>query len=640
MELKKMQIKMLSCCFIAGGLTLAGCSTDDSIDVGDVDTTIGVKLDNFTVPLGKTEDISIEDLLELNDDDCIQFIKEDASGKYITINGKKIILNSGNTGDYIFYKQGDDVEAAEPEVDKVKFEMDGTRGGDFGYSFYLPEIPAIAATTGYDIPAQEQTIKTFAFSGTKDEMVLSLTHASANTTVNFGLNFSSLKNAGVDYVKLIEFELPDYMEMELTSGLTGLGEGSGWNQATHKLTLKHVPTTSARTISMKLTGLTNFKKNMSEVANPAKDNYLLLNKTNLDMQGNVNMKMELSLNDIHLPTTEGTYSVVANVSLGNTIEITEATGYFNPDIDIDDIGDIEIGDDVPDFLKDKDGKGDVDLTLSNPNITLSVESNIDAKGLIDATMTAYYKDKAPKTMTLNNIVVNPHKGATGTTTSVIYICRKNEGAPAGATVIVKDGSDGDLDIAQLLNEIPDKIKFTCSAKADETVKSSIKLGTKYKIKPAYSFSAPLALEAGSKIVYEDKADGFYEDIEDNDIDFRGKADLVITGKVTNNSPLDLELVPTAVDVNGNPLNGIKLESVNKIKSNLTDKTPSELKVLLTKDANVNLKDVKFDGIKFKAKATSANATTLNKDKHSIRIEDLKVSINSEVSIDADSKKNK
>jgi len=640
MELKKMQIKMLSCCFVAGGLTLAGCSTDDSIDVGDVDTTIGVKLDNFTVPIGKTEDISIEDLLELNDDDCIQFIKEDASGKYITINGKKIILNSGNTGDYIFYKQGDDVEAAEPEVDKVKFEMDGARGGDFGFSFYLPEIPTIAASLGYDIPAQEHTIKTFAYSGTKDKVVLSLTHASANTTVDFRLNFSSLKNAGVNKIKLIEFELPDYMEMELTSGLDGLGEGSGWNQSTHKLTLKNIPTATPRNIGMKLTGLTNFKKSISDVSNPTTDDYLLLNETSLDMQGNVNMKMELSLADITLPTTEGTYSVAANVSIGSTIEITEATGYFNPDIDIDDIGDIEIGDDVPDFLKDKDEKGDVDLTLSNPNITLSVESNIDAKGLIDATMTAYYKDKSPKTMTLKNIEIKPHKGTTGTTTSVIYICRKNEGAPAGATVIVKDGSDKDLDIAQLLNEIPDKIKFTCSAKADGTVKSTIKLGTKYKIKPAYSFSAPLALEAGSKIVYEDKADGFYEDIKDNDIDFRGKAELVITGKVTNKTPLALELESTAVDVNGKEITGISLSKSNKIASNLDGSAPSTLSITLTKDPDVNLKDVKFDGIKFKAKATSANATTLNKDKHTIRIEDLKVSINSEVSIDADSKKDK
>ena len=46
------------------------------------------------------------------------------------------------------------------------------------------------------------------------------------------------------------------------------------------------------------------------------------------------------------------------------------------------------------------------------------------------------------------------------------------------------------------------------------------------------------------------------------------------------------------------------------------------------------------GIKFKVIATSVDVTTLNKDKHSIKIEDLKVSINSKISIDTDSKKDK
>ena len=85
MEITKLQIKMLSCCFLAGGLTLAGCSTDDSIDVGEVDTTIGVKLDKFSIPLGETEDITLGDVLDLKEDDCIR---------------------TNENGDYEFYKDG------------------------------------------------------------------------------------------------------------------------------------------------------------------------------------------------------------------------------------------------------------------------------------------------------------------------------------------------------------------------------------------------------------------------------------------------------------------------------------------------------------------------------------------------------
>jgi hypothetical protein len=81
-----------------------------------------------------------------------------------------------------------------------------------------------------------------------------------------------------------------------------------------------------------------------------------------------------------------------------------------------------------------------------------------------------------------------------------------------------------------------------------------------------------------------------------------------------------------------------LTKSNVIKSNLDGSKATELKITLTKNPDVDLKKVKFDGIKFKAKATSVDATTLNKDKHSIKVEDLKISITSEVSIDADKKK--
>ena len=158
------------------------------------------------------------------------------------------------------------------------------------------------------------------------------------------------------------------------------------------------------------------------------------------------------------------------------------------------------------------------------------------------------------------------------------------------------------------------------------------------IKPSYSFSAPLSLEPTSTIVYDDKVDGFYEDINDNDVDLNGQAVLTITGKITNKTPLDLELVPTAIDVNGNKISGITLESFNIIKSNLDGSAASDLSIKLTKDASTDLKKVKFDGITFKVKAVSADATTLNKTKHVLKIDNLSLSINSELSIDADKKK--
>lgn len=606
---------VMFCGLAATGLTLVGCSTNDDIDVSDVDTTIGVKLDKFTVPLGKTDDISIDDVLELKEGDCIR-IK--------------------TNGDYEFYKIGDDVKGADDiRIEQLSYHVDPSKTtNNYAVAINVPAIPS--GTSATDLPPVTHTLKTFAFAGSGNDNVLKLAHASTEAEVNFSLNTSSLKSNGINYIKEAVFTLPQYMSMTLASDISDMGAGSGL--VGNVLTLKQIPTTSSvRDIKLKLNGLTGFINDKSQATDPA--SYLLLNQTTLDMAGSVVLKLTLNTGDITLPrTTSGNVSFSAGVELDPTITITEATGNFDPSISIDNFGDINIGDNVPSFLTDND----VTLKLSNPCITLSLDNDIDITGIINATMTATYKNGTKKSINLSGdtkLVVDPHKGQTGKTNTTFYICRKAEGAPAGAKVLVKDGSDNDTDIADLLSEIPEKITFTCNAAADPTYVGTVKFGTTHNIKPSYSFSAPLSLDPGSKIVYDDKVDDFYKDIEDNDIDFRNNTTLEITGKVTNNTPLKLVLESTAVDVNGNPINGIKLENSNEIKSNLDGSAPTNLVIKLTKDATVkSLKDVKFNGITFKAKATSDKAETLNKEKHTIKIEDLKISISGEVSIDTDSKK--
>ena len=107
--------------------------------------------------------------------------------------------------------------------------------------------------------------------------------------------------------------------------------------------------------------------------------------------------------------------------------------------------------------------------------------------------------------------------------------------------------------------------------------------------------------------------------------------------VINNTPLKLDLFPTAVNKGGDPIPGITLTSKKTIESNLNGGNPTDLEIVLEKNADVDLKKVLFDGITFKVKATSVDAKTLNKTKHTLKIEDLKVQVNSEISINPDKK---
>lgn len=586
-----MQIKMLSCCFLAGGLTLAGCSTDDSIDVGEVDTTIGVKLNNFTVPLGQAEKITLGDVLDLKDDDCI---------------------STTANGDYEFFKQGDAADPAHPQVDIINVSEKTSHDEDpfigpsekpAGFDL-LPVGTTIPNTAG----SISKALNTFNYSAAKPDDVVELTTAEVDGEATIIVNFNTHLQGFIEKFTSFDIEFPAYMTLEEPTQGTLVG---------NKLRFGEVATNSTIYSKVKLKSL---KFQEVDAANK-----LVIQNGNITMLGDV--KVDVTYPDLVKKNNSSdiTKMQINGITSITTVKITSATGKFDPKIDLDDIGDIKIDSkDVPDFLDDPQ----VNITLTDPQITLNINSDVDLDAVIDGTLTSTFNNGTTSEVKISNIEI-PRK-----TNSKILICRQPKTEPYQdyTKVYVVE------DLSNLMTKIPEKVTFTANARVDKTKAGTIKLGTPYTISTSYSFKAPLSLEAGSTIVYDDKTDGFYKDIDENDIDLRGEAELVITGKVTNNSPLELTLAPTAIDVNGNTLKGIKLVSANTIKSNLTDKTPSDLKITLTKDANVNLKDVKFDGIKFKATAVSKDATTLNKDNHYININDLKISVNSEISIDADKKK--
>lgn len=611
MEFTKLQVKMLSCFLLAGGMMLAGCSTDDSIDVGDVDTTIGVNLNDFTVPLGGSEEITIKDLLKLKDDDCIQFIMEDDNGKYITIDNKRIAITEGEKGDYIFYKKGDDVDPGKPHVDAIS--INGSADNNINPKIGPNQKPAGLdyLNVGDEISNSAGTMKVrlnaFDYSTDKPEDVVSLESAGVDGQMTLNLEFNSNLQGFLKKFNQFDIEFPKYMEPESATFGTLVG---------NVLKLGQLNTSQKYTTTVKIKQL--------KFMNVDATNKLAIEGDKINMLGDVNVTVSYD----NLVKGSGDITdmrIMSKVNIG-TVKLTSATGKFNPNIDIKD-SEFKI-DDVPDFLDDPQ----VSISLNDPQLTLNINSNVDLDAAIDGTLTSYFSDGTQKTVEVKNINVPRNKN------SKILICRQPKAEPYEdytQVVVVSNLSD-------LIERIPDKIKFHADVCVDKEKTGTILLGHNYQISTAYDFKAPLSMQENSVIVYDDKVDGFHEDIVDNDIDFIGEANLVITGKVTNKTPLKLKIEPVAIDNSKEPkeLPSIKLESDQVIASNLSGKEPTELKITLTKPADVNLKDINFDGIKFKVIATSVDVTTLNKDKHSIKIEDLKVSINSKISIDTDSKKDK
>ena len=465
MEFTKLQVKMLSCFLLAGGMMLAGCSTDDSIDVGDVDTTIGVNLNDFTVPLGGSEEITIKDLLKLKDDDCIQFIMEDANGKYITIDNKRIAITEGEKGDYIFYKKGDDVDPGKPHVDAIS--INGSADNNINPKIGPSQKPAGLdyLNVGDEIPNSAGSVKVrlnaFDYSTDKPEdephrpkrsLCLAVTHilqvghshfgfsAGVDGQMTLNLEFNSNLQGFLKKFNQFDIEFPKYMEPESATFGTLVG---------NVLKLGQLNTSQKYTTTVKIKQL--------KFMNVDATNKLAIEGDKINMLGDVNVTVSYD----NLVKGSGDITdmrIMSKVNIG-TVKLTSATGKFNPNIDIKD-SEFKI-DDVPDFLDDPQ----VSISLNDPQLTLNINSNVDLDAAIDGTLTSYFSDGTQKTVEVKNINVPRNKN------SKILICRQPKAEPYEdytQVVVVSNLSD-------LIERIPDKIKFHADVCVDKEKTGTILL---------------------------------------------------------------------------------------------------------------------------------------------------------------------
>ena len=86
------------------------------------------------------------------------------------------------------------------------------------------------------------------------------------------------------------------------------------------------------------------------------------------------------------------------------------------------------------------------------------------------------------------------------------------------------------------------------------------------VKGRYELIAPLALKAGSTIVYSDRKDGW----NDEDVDAITITHLSLTCTVTNSCPVSAELRAYPIDKDGNRIPGVELKTLQPIAANSTD----------------------------------------------------------------------
>lgn len=621
--MKTKMTKMLSCCFlVAGGLMMAGCSTDDGIDVGEVDTLLGVGTNGFTIPGGGSDPIQLINIFKIDDSDCID-----------TIFG----------GNYRFYKDDDGIDATDVKIDPVSVDLDASKIQT--YKFVVPiasthnarEVNMRRAVYNFN-----KTITTFDFTENNLTGAIRELQNAEIDPVPFKLTeqFSNALANALNKFTDLDLELPDFFSFENNEVRVKMnGEGEVSMPVTDgKIHITDIKTGSDLIITGNIVAMdfTKAKKTFGTDIQELKFNASTNFKQDLAqviIKGLVFIDVKYDENDLAddiitqlIGKSDDDFYISSVFTLGEgykpKMEFRDVTGRFFPDIDLS-IDPVKITD-IPDFLT----KDDVKVDLADLFLELGVTSTMPLPGTVSVKMTPVIDKSKRASIVVNGIKINKNSK------SKVLISRKdNRASKSGYTDYHwKGDADGSGDIGNLLTNIPDEIEFDCDAKADSANFYKVYLNKNYSIQPTYFIEAPLSLNDGSCIVYDDKTDDWNKDLNDNDIDLDGTSTLTIEGEIINNTPLVLEIdKPTPMGVGGTDISSIV--NINMTKVSVSPNTSSKITMVVTTTGD-GLK--KLDGIKYSVYAKSNGDTTpLNGRKHTIQIKGMKATLNGKITINLD-----
>ena len=557
--------KMASCLLGIGLLfTGYGC-TDSDFDLSHIDQTIGIGGDSLALPVSGTEDIKLDDVLELDNSD---------------------LITTESNGDYVFKKEGASVEPAYPHINEVVIAKQQMTSHDLVVNVNTSAAKGNRARVAA-MQTVEGTVVTYSYKSDTQKSIKNILSASADGTLNISVQFSDELKRVVNSFRSMTLQLPEYMTFSTPVTTPAYSSFDG-----HTLTFSNVNPAHGISINARLNKLA-FGVKGSAGNTLAYDTHL----QQATMEGNV--KVKVTFNDINAVSVDpAKCTIKTQMTMGN-ITIKGAQGMFDPDIDLGNLGEVTINS-IPDFLSGDD----VRINLYNPMINLDVDNNMNIEGKVKGTITAYdEKGKAMAQVEVPAFTINASATDGQNTTTRICICKnKPEEADGRTAVLVPTLSD-------LMTRIPKTLKFVADVKANSEKTADITLGsaTHYRVAPSYSIKADLAFDRGAQIVYRDTLDGWNDDMDDYAL---AEGSFVkITANVSNSIPANLSVSAHAIGTDRKAVSDdrILVQVTGRVKGAADGKAVnSPLEIRIYEKQKGALKTI--DGLALKVEAAAGEGT--------------------------------
>lgn len=583
-----MKASLLLVSLLTLGFSVTGCTNDD-YDFDQIDATMGFGSGELEIPASSTMNIPLSDILELEEGGSV-----------------KIAAN----GDYLFQLTGSDASSASPMISPIVLT-----GRSYVNTITLSTSSAAKATrtAGTHLSFVSPKQQMFVYNGT-DAAVKSLKSAEVDgeivLNVNLALNGLSSAITKLDKVTLT---LPGYLQI---SQVTRNGKPIEHNGS--KITVKNVSTSRNLQLTIKAKKL-DFE-NQDDYGTVA-----IGNNGSIKMDGYFDLGIEADATGV--PTSALTIGANVNV---NNITLKSATGIFDPEINISSLGDVTVTG-VPDFLSEDGVRAD----LENPQIILTVHNDMDAAAKVSAKVISTKNGQNLATVQLPEMNIykasDPSESLKPSVTK-ICICRHKT-----AELIAQYGAANVYEVsnlATLINQhIPDHVQITdVEAKADLSQEMTIEFGRSYHIEPSYEIYAPLAFAEDAVIEYADDFDGWNDDIDD--LELAEGTYLRLTADAQNLVPATLIVEATPLGLDGTDISNLIEVNVKKgtVKASADGVTAvtSPLEIELREKVKGGLQ--KLDGLSYKVKGkashdgTTVTGIILNSEKHTLKLENIKVKL--------------
>ena len=584
MKKKQMKASLLLASLLTLGFSLTGCTNDD-YDFDQIDATMGFGGGELEIPASSTMNIPLSDILELEENGSV-----------------KIAAN----GDYLFQLTGTDATTASPQISPIHLTS-----RSYNHTITLPTSSAAKGTraAGTHLSFVSPKQQMFIYNGT-DAAVKSLKSAEVNGEIvlNVNLTLGGLSSA-ITKLDKVTLTLPGYLQIlpQVTGNGNGVSKVNG-----SKITVKDVSTSDDLRLTIKAKKL--------DFANQNDYGKVVFgNNGSITMDGYFDLGIEAYVTGV--PTSA--LSIGANVTV-NDIYLKSATGIFDPEINISSLGDVSVTG-VPDFLSEDGVRADLD----NPQIILSIKNDMDAAAKVSAKVISTKNGQNLATVQLPEMHIYK---TTVTPVTKICICRHKT-----AELTTQYGAANVYEVsnlATLINQhIPDHVQITdVVAKADLSQEMTIEFGHNYKVEPSYEVYAPLAFAEGAVIEYADDFDGWNDDLDE--LELAEGTYLRLTADAQNLVPATLIVEATPLGVNGADIS-------NQIEVNIkqgTVKASADGVTAVTSPLEIELREKvkgalqKLDGLSYKVKGkashdgTTVTGINLNSEKHTLKLENIKVKL--------------